>query len=157
AACAGRSVRAHHAPALAADRRADRQLAHAARAAHRSRDGGQRARPPQGAAVEPRRGRSHAPAARAVPELEILMKLAPVAAAFAASFGFSLVTPAMAVQPIKAPHAAAPPSRATVDPDALQALNRMGAYLKTLNAFELTSDTTLDLVMDNGQLVQVGG
>ncbi len=85
------------------------------------------------------------------------MKLVPFAAALAASLGFALATPAMAVQPIKAPKAAAPPSRTVVEPEALQALNRMGAYLRTLNAFELTSDTTLDLVMDNGQLVQVGG
>ena len=33
----------------------------------------------------------------------------------------------------------------------------MGAYLRTLKAFALRSETTIDEVLDNGQKVQFGG
>lgn len=62
--------------------------------------------------------------------------------------------------PGRAPAAPKPPSAAPageIEPEAIQALRRMSAYLGTLNAFELTTDTTLDLVTEAGQRVQVGG
>ena len=38
-----------------------------------------------------------------------------------------------------------------VEPESIQALEKMGAYLRTLTSFELKSDTTEDAVLDNGQ------
>ena len=44
-----------------------------------------------------------------------------------------------------------------VDPAAVAALQRMSAYLQSLTAFALTSQTSLDLVLRDGQKVQVDG
>jgi hypothetical protein len=55
-------------------------------------------------------------------------------------------TPAVA-----APTAAPPP----VDPDATAALTRMGAYLRTLSAFQVKSTTTRERVLLDGQKIQV--
>ena len=44
-----------------------------------------------------------------------------------------------------------------VDPTAAAALQRMSAYLQSLPAFALTSQTSLDLVLRDGQKVQVDG
>ena len=55
-----------------------------------------------------------------------------------------------------APAQVAPSS--SVDPEATAALERMGAYLRTLTAFEVRADTTIDEVdADNGQKLQFGG
>lgn len=55
--------------------------------------------------------------------------------------------------------ATAQPSSApqSVNPAALAALERMGKYLNTLRSFEVSSTTTIDEVLDNGQKVQFGG
>jgi hypothetical protein len=63
---------------------------------------------------------------------------------------------APAAPPTKAAPAAAS-AEAKLDPAALQALKRMSAYLGTLSKFELTADTTLDLVMDDGEKIQQSG
>ena len=47
--------------------------------------------------------------------------------------------------------------KTTVEPGAVQALERMSAYLGTLNSFELKGDTTFDLVTNDGQRIQLGG
>jgi hypothetical protein len=44
-----------------------------------------------------------------------------------------------------------------VDPKSVEALRRMSAYLQSLSAFELTSQTSLDLVLHDGQKVLVDG
>lgn len=44
-----------------------------------------------------------------------------------------------------------------IDPDATAALDKMGAYLRTLKAFEVQSQTTIDEVLDSGQKIQFGG
>ena len=44
-----------------------------------------------------------------------------------------------------------------VDPTAVAALQRMSAYLQSLPTFALTSQTSLDLVLRDGQKVQVDG
>jgi hypothetical protein len=44
-----------------------------------------------------------------------------------------------------------------VDPDSLAALDKMGAYLRTLGSFEIKTDTLTDAVLDNGQKVQFAG
>jgi len=49
------------------------------------------------------------------------------------------------------------PFAETVQPEAVAALRKMGAYLGTLNSFGIKTETTLDLVTANGQRVQMGG
>ena len=55
----------------------------------------------------------------------------------------------------------APPAAAAVapdvDPQVVQALRRMGAYLGSMPTFAILADTTIDDVMNNGQKVQMGG
>src|SRR4029453_2164427 len=41
-----------------------------------------------------------------------------------------------------------------VEPAALDALDKMGAYLRTLNSFEVRSDATIDEVLESGQKLQ---
>jgi hypothetical protein len=53
--------------------------------------------------------------------------------------------------------AAAAPAAPAIDPQALAALRRMSAYLGTLPALELTSNTSLDVVTTQGQRVQLDG
>ncbi|HEY7097331.1 MAG TPA: DUF2092 domain-containing protein [Terriglobales bacterium] len=40
-----------------------------------------------------------------------------------------------------------------IDPDAMKALNKMGAYLRTLKAFQVDSEVTNDDVLDDGQII----
>jgi hypothetical protein len=47
---------------------------------------------------------------------------------------------------------ATPPA---VEPAALDALDKMGAYLRTLNSFEVRSDATTDEVLESGQKLQL--
>ncbi|MCP3723059.1 DUF2092 domain-containing protein [Paraburkholderia sp. CNPSo 3272] len=47
--------------------------------------------------------------------------------------------------------AAANAPQPAVDQQALDALNAMGAYLRTLHKFEVTADTSTDVVLDDGQ------
>lgn len=57
-----------------------------------------------------------------------------------------------AVQPTAAP-AAAP----AIDPAALAALDRMGQALRGLDHFSLSSDTSLELVLESGQKIDLDG
>jgi hypothetical protein len=41
-----------------------------------------------------------------------------------------------------------------IDPDAMAALNKMGAYLRTLNAFQVEAEITTEDVLDDGEKVQ---
>lgn len=41
-----------------------------------------------------------------------------------------------------------------IDPDAMAALNKMGAYLRTLKSFQVKADVTTDDVLDDGQAIQ---
>ena len=47
--------------------------------------------------------------------------------------------------------------KSNIDRDSLAALDRMGAYLRTLGSFEIKTDTLTDAVLDNGQKVQFAG
>ena len=49
------------------------------------------------------------------------------------------------------------PEKPVVEPDAVNALQRMSAYLQTLNTFELATNTSLDLVNEHGQRLTVAG
>lgn len=62
-----------------------------------------------------------------------------------------------ATAPEAQPQAAAD-ERPAVDPEAIAALERMGAYLRTLQAFEVRAETTMDNVLDGTeQKVQFAG
>ena len=67
--------------------------------------------------------------------------------------GASALVAAPAAAPPKTAPAAAP--AAAVKPEALQALKKMSAYLATLPAVELTSNTSLDVVTLQGERVQL--
>lgn len=41
-----------------------------------------------------------------------------------------------------------------VDPDAIEALNKMGTYLRSLNAFQVEAEIHTDGVLDDGQIIQ---
>lgn len=53
--------------------------------------------------------------------------------------------------------AAAADEKPVVEPAAVQALSRMSAYLKTLTTFSITADTSVDLVMYDGQILKLDG
>jgi hypothetical protein len=61
--------------------------------------------------------------------------------------------------PAAAPAAAAVPDAATpeVEPEAVKALERMSAYLGTLQSFEIRTQTSLDIVTETLQRVQLDG
>ncbi len=53
--------------------------------------------------------------------------------------------------------AQAPPAAVAGDPGALAALDRMGAYLRTLTVFQVRAETSSEDVLEDGQKVTVGG
>jgi len=80
----------------------------------------------------------------------------------ATALGLCLVAGGPALAQTSAPQAATPPNAAmasttSVDPAALAALKRMSAYLQTLPAVQLTSNSSLDVVTQEGQRVQLDG
>src|SRR5258708_6505455 len=78
------------------------------------------------------------------------LKVLCAAALLTLSFGVSAAKPAAKASTDK-------PDAAKVEPQALDALKKMGAYLRTLGAFEIKADTLTDTVLDNGQTVQFAG
>jgi hypothetical protein len=79
-------------------------------------------------------------------------------AALAAGYGGALdaQTGAQTKTAKRAPPAA-PTQTQDIDPAATQALNRMAAYLRTLDKFEVKSNTDLDLVQDDGEKLTFAG
>jgi len=87
-----------------------------------------------------------------------------VAAAALPSLALAQATPPPATPKPAAAPAAAPaatpdtgPATPTVEPEARQALERMSAYLGTLSSFEIKTQTTVDIVTEIGQRVQIDG
>ncbi len=68
----------------------------------------------------------------------------------------TLGLPAQAATPKPATTAAAAPASER-DPDALAALERMGAALRALNQFSLTSDASTEVVLEDGQKIELDG
>jgi hypothetical protein len=54
----------------------------------------------------------------------------------------------------KTGHQAASKADSAINPDAMKALDKMGAYLRTLNAFQVRADVATDDVLDDGQAIQ---
>ncbi len=84
------------------------------------------------------------------------------------SFGLTKAVATLAVAGLLAggltlPARAAPPdapqdaAAKAVDPAAIAALTRMSTYLSGLKSFELTADTTIEVVLRGGHQVEVGG
>jgi len=53
----------------------------------------------------------------------------------------------------KTGHQANSQSDSNIDPAAMEALNKMGAYLRSLKAFQVNSEVTNDDVLDDGQII----
>ena len=68
----------------------------------------------------------------------------------------ALLASAAYAQPAPAPAAPAGAADSDIDPDAIEALKRMSAYLGTQTNFELKSSGAFDLVLDDGQRLQFG-
>ncbi|HEY5802921.1 MAG TPA: DUF2092 domain-containing protein [Lysobacter sp.] len=64
---------------------------------------------------------------------------------------------AMAAPPPKADKTAAPAPATAVEPEAVAALDKMGKYLRSLKDFTIHSDTTIELVTEDGQKLQFPG
>jgi hypothetical protein len=79
---------------------------------------------------------------------------AAIAVALSAAMLGGAATPA-AGQNVKS--AAAQSPQPTIEPEAVQALQRMSTYLSTLKSFGLKADTTIDLITLDGQRIQLGG
>ncbi|MBF6023138.1 DUF2092 domain-containing protein [Lysobacter niastensis] len=63
----------------------------------------------------------------------------------------------LAAPAVHAQDASASTSTATVEPKALAALDAMGKYLRSLKTFTVHGDSTLDLVMEDGEKLQFPG
>lgn len=51
-------------------------------------------------------------------------------------------------------HQAATKEDSNIDPDAMAALNKMGAYMRTLKAFQVNANVATDKVLDDGQTIE---
>ncbi len=87
------------------------------------------------------------PAASRVARIIPLLAASLVAAAlvFCAPIGSHVLA--------KSGHQADSPANSNIDPSAMEALNKMGAYLRSLKAFEVNSEVTNDDVLEDGQII----
>lgn len=87
------------------------------------------------------------------------MRRVPLYLALGAAVALSV--PAQAKRPASAAAATASAPAATsaapVDPQAIAALHAMGTYLRGLKQFSVRADTTVDMVMDDGQKLEFPG
>lgn len=118
----------------------------------------------QNADTRPLKSRSPPPGASARTLVQPIWRsllMRPLIPALIAAAALSAGLPAQGADPPKAAAkpAAAPATAAApdVEPEAVQALERMSAYLRTLDAFEMTADTSMDLILDEGERIQVDG
>ncbi len=73
---------------------------------------------------------------------------------FATMLGCALVA-ALATPPMAGAQDSSSESATQLDPDAVSALDKMGAALRSLDHFSLTSDSSVELVLDSGQKVEL--
>ena len=78
--------------------------------------------------------------------------LAAVVAGTATPLAAQAATPA---KPAKAVATPAPAAKPALDPDAAAALDRMGAYLRTLKNFDIHVESSSDTILNNGQRIQL--
>lgn len=84
------------------------------------------------------------------------MRLAPAAPAFAALLLFAGGEAAAQVPRTTAPTAATAPANQR-DPEAIAALDRMGAHLRSIMTFGVRGDITTEEVLETGQTIQYTG
>lgn len=90
-----------------------------------------------------RTGMRHQPAARL--PVDRLLRMAAAALLLAGYIGTATAQqPAPAAAPVK-------------EAKAIEALNAMGKYLRSLKSYAVRADTTIDQILDNGQKIQFGG
>lgn len=70
---------------------------------------------------------------------------------------FSADTPTLPAVPEAPSEAAGTPEEPVVEQEAIDALKAMGTYLRTLKAFEVVSDFTVEEVLDDGQKIMNSG
>jgi len=63
-----------------------------------------------------------------------------------------LMTPCLYAEPV--PSSATPAGPPAVDPDSIQALKNMGAYLQTLQRFQVNANLSSETVLEDGQKLQ---
>jgi hypothetical protein len=68
----------------------------------------------------------------------------------------ALCSPVASLALAKSGHQADAKETPAIDPDAMDALNKMGAYLRTLKSFQVLADVSTDKVLDDGQAIQFG-
>lgn len=104
-------------------------------------------RPPTNKTGQRTNPTSHRPENRTMKPLHLALSASLLLAAMAGA--------AVAAEPTAKP--AKPPAAraaASVDPAALQALQRMSAYLRTLTQFEITTTNAVELVLNSGQKIE---
>ncbi len=79
-----------------------------------------------------------------------VLRLALVAVITAAALCTPAVSPVLAKSGAQADSKDAP----AIDPGSMEALNKMGAYLRTLKSFQVVANATTDDVLDDGQTIQ---
>jgi hypothetical protein len=83
--------------------------------------------------------------------------MTPIRLVLGAGLILAFASPAaLAAGAPKTPPAAAA-TAPVVEPEAVQALARMSAYLRTLTSFQITAETSTDLVMYDGQILKLDG
>src|SRR5436190_17638770 len=82
-----------------------------------------------------------------------------LAAALGVGLGLAIAIPAAGAAPAAAKPAAKPaaPKPPTVDPAAVKALRDMSAFLQSQRTFRIVSETSLDIVTNDGQRIQMDG
>jgi hypothetical protein len=88
-----------------------------------------------------------------------LRRVLPLRVAIALTCALAPIGPALAQAPAPAPAPQTAPATAEtsaplVSAEAIERLNAMGAYLRSLKAFTVTADVTSDLVLDSGQKIE---
>jgi hypothetical protein len=86
---------------------------------------------------------------RCSPVKGFLRLVLPVAVAGTLFYG-----PVFSADAAKSDAPAASQASPGIDPVAMAALNKMGAYLRTLNAFQVIATASTDRVLDDGQVIQ---
>lgn len=71
--------------------------------------------------------------------------------------GIAIILAAPATTALAAPAPAPKAAAADIEPEAVQALTRMSAYLSTLTTFDIKAETSQDLVLTDGQKVKLDG
>jgi len=82
------------------------------------------------------------------------LKTLSILALAGATTGFACLQVATPPYVYASSAASATPDQPDIDPDAMAALDKMGAYLRTLKAFQVQASVTAEDVLEDGQKIQ---